>query len=473
MIFDEISLLVYASIIYIVSISFLYFSKDRLNNDENKIYKVLLMVNLSGLIVHIGCNLVSKYNNYLPTFVTNTVLKLFLILFIFFTNALLCYFLFILLKNKKRIFMLALSACIIESFLIIIMPINLYADLTKHVYYSYGLSVNFTYIMTSVTILLLFGFLIIKRGKIERKKIIPLYIYIIFGMITMTVQITHLEFVIADCVESFICCLMYFTIENPDIKMLNEMTLAKNEAEKAYMAKSDFLSSMSHEIRTPLNAIVGLSEDNLTYKDKLPNEVIENSNDIMKASQTLCEIVGNILDINKIESNKMEMVEKPYNLKEAVVSLCKVTTIRIGEKPIQFKLNINDDIPYELIGDEVHVKEIINNLLTNAIKYTEKGTINLTISCVNDSIKNISNIIITCQDTGRGIKPEYINKLFNKFERLDIEKNTTTEGTGLGLAITKSLVEMMGGEINIQSKYGYGSIFLVQLPQKISKLTKP
>lgn len=153
--------------------------------------------------------------------------------------------------------------------------------------------------------------------------------------------------------------------------------------------------------------------------------------------------------------------------------MCRVTSTRIGEKPISFKLNIAEDIPYELIGDRGKVKEIINNLLTNAIKYTEQGEINLKVKCVNDLNKKMTNLIITCQDTGRGIKAEYINKLFRKFERLDIEKNTTAEGTGLGLAITKSLIEMMGGKINVESRFGQGSIFMVNIPQKISKISAP
>ena len=169
----------------------------------------------------------------------------------------------------------------------------------------------------------------------------------------------------------------------------------------------------------------------------------------------------------------MEIIETTYNFKEEITKMCRVTSTRIGDKNINFRLNIAEDVPYELIGDKGKVKEIINNIFTNAIKYTEQGEINLTVKCVNDFDKNITNLIITCQDTGRGIKKENIERLFTKFDRLDVERNTTTEGTGLGLAITKSLVEMMGGKINVQSQFGKGSIFMIQVPQKISKVAPP
>ena len=258
---------------------------------------------------------------------------------------------------------------------------------------------------------------------------------------------------------------MYFTIENPDVKMINELELAKNVAEKANRAKSDFLSSMSHEIRTPLNAIVGLSEC-IKNSDDI-EEIHEDANDVVMASRNLLEIVNGILDISKIEADKMEVIESNYNPVETFGEITSLIESKLDEKNLKLNCNFALDLPTTLYGDKGKLKQIISNILSNAIKYTEKGHIDFNVNCINEKTKCKLQIIIS--DTGRGIKPEQINKIFNKFERAEEDMNSTIEGTGLGLAITKSLVEMMGGKILVHSTYGEGSKFTVLLEQKYSK----
>lgn len=463
----------FVCLIFTSLIALVFFLKKKIELQENFFYKNILIftlcVNTTNFVSHYLANIYAK-DGLTETFsnIFANINKLGSLFIVIITMNILSYIMYISYAkyrdNFKRNTIINTIIYFIIGIFIFILDFEVYQ--IGGVTSGQGSAVILTFGLAFINLIIALVIALLNIKKYDKRYnaiyyIIPLLFFL--GLFVMF----HPQFNIYDLILSLLCYLMYFTIENPDVKLISSLELAKESAEKANRAKSDFLSSMSHEIRTPLNAIVGLSQDILLYKDKLPNEVLEDADDIVSASNTLLEIVGNILDINKIESEKMEIIERPYDLKKEINELVRVSTTRIGEKPIDFKLDMAVDLPYQLIGDKTHVKGIINNLLTNAIKYTDSGTINLNIKCVNRG--DTCNLIISVMDTGKGIKEEDITKLFTKFERLDIEKNSTTEGTGLGLAITKRLVEMMNGKINVQSTYGEGSLFVVQLPQKIGR----
>jgi signal transduction histidine kinase/CheY-like chemotaxis protein/HPt (histidine-containing phosphotransfer) domain-containing protein len=262
-----------------------------------------------------------------------------------------------------------------------------------------------------------------------------------------------LGFIAALIAANFIAC---------PFKRAEELALV---AESASEAKSHFLANMSHEMRTPLNAIIGFSELELGKEksDNVKSETLESLEKIYSSGVTLLGLINDILDISKIESGKFELVPVNYDMPSLINDTVVLNIVRIGSKPIVFKLDIEENLPARLFGDELRIKQILNNLLSNAFKYTKEGEVILKIRCQGDA----EGVWMTCDisDTGMGIRQEDIDKLFGEYNQLDAKSNRHIEGTGLGLAITKRLVEMMGGAIYVKSEYGKGTTFTVRLFQ--------
>ena len=368
-------------------------------------------------------------------------------------------------KNfKKYEKILFIPLIVLVDLLVLLFPITFTEGL-------YGKGVSgpaVTIVVFESVVLSIFSVLIMikNKGKIKKTKLIPFFLYLVLLLIATCVQQRNPGMMLTTSVETFITFMMYFTIENPDVKMIAELNSAKNSAEKANHAKSDFLSNMSHEIRTPLNAIVGFSES--LKEDNIPRESREKVDDIIMASNNLLELVNGILDISKIEANKLEIIDKEYNINLMLEELIALTKARIGDKGLDFRIEIDKSLPAILYGDNVRLKQIILNVLTNAVKYTKEGFIDFKVSSI---IKDdVCRLIISVEDSGIGIKEENLPKVFSKFERLNVEKQLTIEGTGLGLAITKRLVDLMHGKIIVQSIYGQGSKFTISIDQRIISL---
>ncbi|MBO6145392.1 MAG: response regulator [Bacilli bacterium] len=452
------------SLTFMILLAIIFFTKSRIKSTEIAYFKYLLLTVIGELILELLLDLTIPMNN---SILSDYVFKIYSASLLVF-DSLFTSYIFSLKpdrKNKKRESLILKIVLLVTIFVTIILPVDLINN--GKVAYASGPAVSFlTAVVTPIYYLIWLIFIIKNKKKIRFVKITPVILSLLGSLVVFIIQSIWPGLIITLTVESLTIFLLYFTIENPDLKLIEQLNLAKEQADKANRAKTEFLSSMSHEIRTPLNAIVGFS-NSLNENPNLPEEVKNDVKDILTASDNLLEIVNGVLDISKIEANKIEIIKKEYDTKKVFDELIKLTKVRIGEKPIEFESKIDESIPRVLYGDNVRVKQVILNLLTNAAKYTDQGKITFK---VNSVIKDdVIRLIISVEDTGKGIKPEDINKLFTKFERLDEERNTTIEGTGLGLAITKRLLELMGGRIVVQSVYGKGSKFTATIDQKIVK----
>ena len=458
-------LLPMCSVFFSILLLIVYFAKQRINLYENNVFSAMLVFSLlDSLLVSIlqsfpYFGITSEKNLWIP--ILNKIDIGLLIMYCY------CIFVYTILITVKRKNLSKKMIVFGSGFAVVSFLISLFGNvvvISKNNNFSISGTTTFVAVIACGLFLLAAFVVTIINIKSITKRHIP--IFSVVGLIFILILLFKINpyLIIISIALTFVNYIMFFTIENPDMKMIEQLEKATNEADRANRAKTDFLSSMSHEIRTPLNAIVGFS-DCIVNSNSL-TDAKENAKDIVNASKTLLEIVNGILDISKIESGKMELVCISYDSRAAFREVANLLIPKMEEKGLKFSSYIAPDVPAVLYGDVNNVKKIISNLLSNAVKYTDKGFIRYEVSCVNDG--DTSRLVISVEDSGRGIKQDAVKNLFSKFQRLDEDKNSTIEGTGLGLAITKQLIDLMGGQIAVHTVYGSGSKFTVMIPQKIS-----
>ncbi len=302
--------------------------------------------------------------------------------------------------------------------------------------------------------------------------------FLFLPTIFTVIQMIFVDVLLIAFGEAFSALIMLFALETPDyrklMKTMKELEIAREEANVANRTKRDFLASMSHEIRTPINGILGMNA--MILRDAKDPQVVEYAENIRIAGNALLSIINDILDLTKIESGRMELISDRYELFNVMNECYQMNRMRASEKGLAFTFENDPDMPSEYFGDEVRIRQIINNLLSNGIKYTQEGSVLLKIGFVKNQETLDSEadgiLTITVKDTGIGIKQEDLGNLFKTFSRLEESRNRHIEGTGLGLHITQQLVQMMQGTIDVESEYGKGTVFTVKIPQKVTD-TKP
>lgn len=455
------------NLIYIIILSLVYFLKRKYNFLESKVYKSLLFSIIVTLILDI-VNMCILNSNLDSNLIISVFSKIYFIsLFVW-----LILFIFYVLLNETSVkydnFKSLMKKSVLCKGWLVISIILFIVLLFSNVSYSispityYGDGVLMVYAFGIVGSLFLLLMLLFNNKRLNSYKNWAMLISIIILSLSVFIQMKYDGTFILGSGISLITMFLYFTIENPDIKYIEELNSLKEAAEEANRAKTNFLASMSHEIRTPMNAIIGLSESILA--SDVPKSIAEDVKNINKAGDTLLEIVNNILDITRIEEGKNTIKNSPYNLADVVAELTNIVNVSLGEKPIKYTVNTIGNIPSLLMGDEVKIYQILMNLLSNAVKYTQKGSIKLEIE--SKVFANKANLTFRVIDTGIGIKKADYDKIFQKFERLDQEQKNI-QGTGLGLVITKKLLDMMGGKIRFESVYQKGTTFIVELEQDI------
>lgn len=459
-----------ACILILLFIAVIYFNAVREKNAIHRIYSCILVV----LMVHLVFDAITVitvarldtfprfWNDILHRFFLATMLGV-IYLYYRYTDELIKverqkekYT-----KPQQMISLLYMVYLVVAEFLLFITPVSY--TVTEKGNFESGVGAMILYVSIVVYLGHITWNMIAHWNAIHPKKRLAILCAFIIELLVTILTMIDTSLLLAGMGLTLIAVSFYLVLENPDIKLVELYREEKKREEEANRTKSSFLSMVSHEIRTPMNAIVGMTD--LLLREDHSETADRYLNSIKSSGDSLLMIVNDLLDHSKLEAGKMELIEEVYEMDGILRDVELIAKNRIDEKPIEFKMNIDEKLPKKLLGDGLRIRQILLNLVNNSVKYTQEGFVELSIRLVEE-VNQEYYIRYSVKDTGQGIKEEDLATLFEAFTRVDEEKNHAKEGTGLGLSITRDFVRLMGGRVSVNSTYGEGSEFYFVIKQK-------
>ena len=454
---------IFNALVYIILLMFIYFSKRRYKSKENKIYSILIITSFIGVLLELGCRLTIPLLNEIPK-TTFLITKLYLVYLLTWVT-LLSLYTFIIVKNPQSKFkytkILIIMTYIINIIIIFYLPINYYND--GELMYTYGLSVYWVYILSFIYIMISIIKILLSKTNLKDKKLIPIIAFIIIGTITTIIQLINPGMLLATSMETFVTVLMYFTIENPDMKMLEEVNKAKKISDNANQEKSMFLFNMTKEIRNISRNIDDHADNILSEVSKEETNIEnigDNAREIKYDISKFNTITNDILDVSNIDASNIKIYNTKFNIKLIIKGLVSIYKEKCQEKGLEFRTDIASDIPEYLYGDSINLKKVMITLLDNAIKYTNNGYVELNVNFVKKI--DICRLIISIEDSGIGIKPEELDTIFYK-KKEELNRNNLKNN----LYTAKKIITMMEGTIIANSDYNKGTTMKIVLDAKI------